>query len=235
MTKKLDHKIALITGASRGIGAAVALELAKNGAHVIALARSVGGLEELDDQIKAMGGNATLLPLDLSKGDKIDSIGPTIAERFGRLDIFIGNAGMLGPLSPCGHIKPKDWDKVMAVNFHANIRLIRTLDPLLHKSEAGRVLFTTTDLADQCPAYWGPYSTSKAALNAFMHTYAAETQEGNLRVNAIHPGSVQTKMMEEAFPGGTPFKTKQPHEVASDFIDLVDESCVQHGQIIKLP
>lgn len=231
----LSGKIALVTGASRGIGAAVAFELARHGAHIIALARTIGGLEELDDKIKAIGGQTTLLPLDLSKTDKIDDIGPTIAERFGKLDIFVGNAGMLGPLSPVGHIKPKDWEKVTTVNYLANVRLIRTLDPLLRKAGRGRVVFTTTDIADQCPAYWAPYACSKASLNAFMMTYAAETLDTDLRINAIHPGLVQTKMMEEAFPGGAPFATKMPEEVAADFLDLVCDSCGQHGQIIKLP
>lgn len=231
-----SKKITLITGCSRGIGAAIAHKMALQGAHVIAIARSTGGLEELDDRIRADGGEAiTLLPMDLSKGSDIDKVGPTIAERYGRLDIFIGNAGILGTLSPVTHAKPKDWKQIFDINFHANVRLIRTLDPLLRKSNAGRILFTTSAIADECPAYWGPYATTKAALNAYIQTYAAETLETNLRVNGIHPGPVKTDMLDEAFPGGTPFKAKSPEDVVDDYLELVSDSCTHHGQIIKLP
>lgn len=237
MSSKHDFtdKIALVTGASRGIGRAVALRLAECGAHVIALARTTGGLESLDDEITKLGGKATLLPMDLAKGDQIDQIGPTIAERFGRLDIFIGNAGILGPLSPVGHVKPKDWEKVTTINYLANVRLVRTLDPLLRQAPAGRIVFSTSTIADDCPAYWAPYAASKAALNTFMQTYANETLETNMRINCLHPSVVQTDMLEEAFPGGCDFPVKQPQEVADDYLDLVCESCVQHGEIIKLP
>lgn len=235
-TPDLSGKLALVTGASRGIGAAVSLGLARAGAHVIALARTVGGLEALDDAIKAVGGQATLLPMDLAKLDDVDKIGPTIAERFGRLDIFIGNAGILGPLSPVGHVKPQDWERVFKINFMANVRLVRTLDPLLHAAPAGgRVLFSTTSIADEAPAYWGPYASSKAALNTFMKTYAAETERTRMRVNSIHPGTVQTAMLDDAFPGGAPFAVKQPQDIVDDYVSAVADDCPHHGQIIILP
>lgn len=231
----LSGKIALVTGASRGIGAAVAFGIAKAGAHVIALARSVGGLEELDDKIKAVGGSATLLPMDLLRLEDVDKVGPTIAERFGKLDIFVGNAGILGPLSPVGHVKPQDWEKVYKTNFMANARLVRTLDPLLRAAPAGRIVFTTSAIADAMPAYWGPYAASKSALNAFIRIYAAENENTSLRINGIHPGDVKTAMMDDAYPGGAPFPVKQPEDIVADFLSAVAEDCPQHGEIIKLP
>lgn len=235
MGTSLKDKIALVTGASRGIGEAVAIRLAEEGAHIIAIAKSTGALEELDDKIKAKGGRATLLPMNLNRLDDVDKLGPTIAERFGKLDILVGNAGMLGPLSPAPHIAPQDWEKVLKLNFMVNVHLVRTLDPLLRQSKAGRIVFTTSAIADDTPAYWGPYAASKAALNAFVKTYAAETMQTNMRINALHPGAVQTKMMREAFPGGTDFETKNPEDVADDFLSLVIENCPHHGHIIKLP
>ncbi len=172
----LKGRIALVTGASRGIGRATALELAKAGAHVIAVARTVGGLEELDDEIRAAGSAATLVPIDLKDFDAIDRLGAAVLERWGKLDILVGNAGMLGPLSPLGHVEPKAFDEVMAVNVTANWRLIRSLDPLLQASDAGRALFVSSGAAHKTMAYWGPYSISKAALQALAMTYAAETQ-----------------------------------------------------------
>jgi NAD(P)-dependent dehydrogenase (short-subunit alcohol dehydrogenase family) len=233
----LSGKIALITGASKGIGAAVALGLAECGAHVIATGRTIGALEELDDRIQAAnnGQPATLLPLDLGRLDEVDKIGPTIAERFGRLDILIGNAGILGPLSPIGHIKPQDWEKVFKINFMANIRLVRTVEPLLRLSDGARVLFTTSAIADDTPAYWSPYASSKAALNAFVRTYAAENiSNKTMRINAIHPGTVATNMLDDAFPGGAPFAVKQPIDVVDDFLSLVAPDCAKHGEIVKL-
>lgn len=214
----LSGQIALITGASRGIGAAIALELASRGAHIIALARTIGGLEELDDKIKALGGAATLLPMDLNRLDKIDTIGPGIAQRFGRLDMFIGNAAMLGPLSPVGHVTPKDWEKVMAVNFMANVRLVRTLDPLLRASPAGLAAFVITGLLMKPGAYWGPYIASKAALNAFAQVYAQEVKQTHLRVKTFDPGIVQTSMLDEAFPGGFQGQTTSAQEAAQKFM-----------------
>src|SRR5215831_9543097 len=164
----LADRIALVTGASRGIGAATALALAKAGAHVVAVARTVGGLEELDDAIRAVGTSATLVPLDLKDYDGIDRLALALNERYGRLDVLIGNAGILGPLSPLGHVEPKAWDDVMAINVTANWNLIRTLDPLLRASSAGRVVFLTT--GNNPRAYWGPYKVSKSALDALART-----------------------------------------------------------------
>ena len=175
MPNPLADRIALVTGASRGIGYATALALAKAGAHVVAVARTVGGLEELDDAIKAAGGTATLVPLDLKDYDGIDRLGRRLHERFGRLDMLVGNAGILGPLSPLGHVEAKAWDEVMAVNVTANWRLIRAMDPLLKFSDAGRAVFVTSGAREWRCAYWGPYAVSKAALEVLARTYAAET------------------------------------------------------------
>lgn len=236
MTKKADltGKTALITGASRGIGRAVSIALAKAGAQVILLARTQGALEEVDDEIRALGGAATLMPLDLRKLDELDKLGPAILERFGALDIFIGNAGVLGPLTPAHQLTPKDWDKVMTVNFTANTRLIRTLDPLLRASAAGRAVFTTTALIDLALAYWGPYAASKAALETLVRVYAAETQQTHLRVNALRPGVVDTAMLKEAFPGGYPGALKKPEDVADAYLALCAPDCAQHGEVVSL-
>lgn len=229
-----NKKIALVTGASRGIGAAIALGLAKNDIHVVLIARTSGALEDLDDQIKNAGGSATLLPMDLSKLHDVDKIGPTIVERFGRLDILIGNAGTLGTTGPVGHIRPKEWEQVMALNFHSNVRLVRTLDPILRQSRQGRIVFTTSHLAQTPQAYFGPYAASKAALDAFIKTYAAETQNTNLRINAVAPGAVDTKLLQGAFPGGTPFRAKQPEEVVPAYLDLIQDDVDRHGDIVYL-
>ncbi len=169
-------RIALVTGASRGIGRAMALALARRGAHVVALARTQGALDELDDEIGAMGGQATLVPCDLADFDALDRLGAALFDRFGRLDVLVGNGGILGPLTPLAHADPKDWNKVMAVNVTANWRLIRSLDPLLRASSAGRALFITSGAAHRArmKPYWGPYAVSKAALEAIARTYAAE-------------------------------------------------------------
>src|SRR5581483_7504219 len=168
-------RIALVTGASRGIGYATALALARTGAHVVAVARTVGGLEELDDAIRADGGSATLVPLDLRDVEGIARLAAALHERYRRLDVLVGNAGVLGPLSPLGHVEPKAWDEVIAVNVTANWHLLRTMDPLLQVSEAGRVVFVTSGAPSNARAYWGPYSISKAALDTLARTYAAET------------------------------------------------------------
>lgn len=226
-------KVAFVTGASRGIGAAVAVALGAAGAQVVLAARTIGGLEETDDAIQAAGGQkATLLPMDLSRLDDVDKVGPTLVERFGKLDLFVGNAGMLGPLSPVSHIAPKDWEKVMRLNFFANARLVRSCDPLLRASDAGRLVFITSDIAQKPPAYWGPYAASKAALNAFVQAYAAETLQTNMKVNAIAPGAVETKMLLDAFPGGPEFAMRSPEDVAPDILELLGDDCARHGGII---
>src|SRR5450755_1649793 len=186
MSKPLADRIALITGASRGIGAALALQLAQAGAHVVAVARTVGGLEELDDKIKAAGGSATLVPLDVKDSDGIARLALALNERYGRLDVLIGNAGVLGPLSPLGHVEPKDWDDLLSVNVTANWQLIRTMDPLLRQAPAGRAVFITSGLSWMARAYCGAYAASKAALNVLAQTYAAETASTNVRVNMFN-------------------------------------------------
>lgn len=223
-----------MTGASRGIGAAVAKALAHAGAHVILLARTESALCDVHDEIAENGGHATILAMDLSKLEDTDKIGPTIMDRFGRLDILIANAGILGPLSPVSHIPMKDWDSVLNTNLIANIRLVRTLDPVLRQSDAGRIIFTSSHLAAENAAYWGPYCTSKAALDAFMRCYAEETRQTNLRINSIYPGGIDTEMLKEAFPGGTPFNPKQPAEIVQAYLELCEPSCEQHGSIIAL-
>ena len=227
-------RVALVTGASRGIGAAVAKGLAAAGAHVVLLARTQGALEELDDAIKEAGGSATLIPMDLTKFLDVDKLGPAMMERFGRLDILVGNAGTLGKLTPVHHAEHKDFEQVMRLNFTANVRLVRTLDPLLRASDAGRVVFTGSRIADACPAYWGPYAASKAALQAYMKTYAAETLKTNLRINMVHPGAVETDMLHSAFPGGFPGDAKAPEDVVPAFLDLAAPDCRQHGEIVAL-
>ena len=204
MPPPLAGRIALVTGASRGIGYATALALANAGAHIVAVGRTVGGLEELDDAIKGAGGSATLVPLDLKDYDGIDRLGLALHERFGRLDVLIGNAGILGPLSPLGHVESKAWHEVMAVNVTANWRLICATDALLKHSEAGRVVFVTSGITAQAPAYWGPYTVSKAALEALARTYAAETATTRVRVNLFNPGPIRTRMRAQAMPGEDP-------------------------------
>jgi len=218
---RLKDRIALITGASRGIGRATARLFAREGAHVLLLARTQKSLEAVDDEIKADGGKASLIPLDLADGKTIDALGPSLYERFGRLDIFIGNAGILGGLRPLTHISSKTWDRVLAVNLTANWRLIRTLDPLLRRSAAGRVVFVTSSrAASQGRAYWAPYSVSKAALEALAKTYANETADSTIKVNLVDPGATATAMRAEAYPGEDQETLQTPDEVAKVMLGL---------------
>lgn len=226
---RLKDRIALITGASRGIGRAVALSLAREGAHVIAVARTEGGLEELDDEICAAGGVATLLQLDLTDGQKVDAIGPTLYERWGKLDVLVGNAGILGPLTPLGHVSEEDWEQVLTINLTANWRLIRTLDPLLRKSDAGRAIFVTSGAAHNCRAYWGPYSVSKAALEALVKTYAGEVANSTVRANLVNPGPVATAMRAKAMPGEDPATLPKPEDIAETFVQLALPECRENG------
>lgn len=229
-------RTALITGASRGIGAAVAKGLAAAGAHVILLARTQGGLEAVDDEIRAAGGNATLLPIDLGRNAKdTEKLGPTILERFGGLDIFIGNAGILGPLTPVHQVKMKDWERSFETNVMANIRLLQSLHPLLQASSAGRVVFTGSGTANRPKAYWGPYRSSKAALHVMAQTYAQECAKTNIRVNVVDPGAVDTKMLDEAYPGGYQGgDEKSPEELVPVFLKLVSPDCSLHGEIVSV-
>jgi NAD(P)-dependent dehydrogenase (short-subunit alcohol dehydrogenase family) len=231
--KRLKDRIALITGASRGIGRAVALAYAREGAHVLLLARDRKALAEVDDAVKADGGTATLIPLDLADGPAIDALGPALYERFGKLDILVGNAGILGRLSPLTHVPSEHWEKVLAVNLTANWRLIRTLDPLLKRSDAGRVIFvTSTGVADEARAYWAPYSVSKAALETLAKTYADETRDTPIRVNLVHPGATATRMRAEAYPGEDPSTIQQPEELAEIFVQLASPDWTATGEIV---
>ena len=233
-SRRLAGRIALVTGASRGIGAAVAKRFAAEGAHVVALARTVGGLEELDDAIRAAGGTATLLPLDLRKFDGIDQMGAALYQRFGRLDVLVGNAAVLGSLSPMGHFEPKVWAEVMEVNLTANWRLIRALDPLLRLSEAGRVIFTTCAAGREATPYWGAYAASKAALESMAKIYAGEMTKTNVRVNLIDPGTVRTKLRAQGFPGEDRSKLRSPEEVTEPFVALAMAECVHHGEVVRV-
>jgi NAD(P)-dependent dehydrogenase (short-subunit alcohol dehydrogenase family) len=220
MPPPLADKIALVTGASRGIGYATSLALARAGAHVVAVARTVGGLEELDDAIRTVGGSATLVPLDLKDYEGIARLGAALNERYHRLDILVGNAGVLGPLSPLGHVEPKAWDDVIAVNVTANWHLVRSMDPLLQLSEAGRVVFVTSGIGASPRAYWGPYAISKAALDALARTYAAETATTNVRVNLFSPGPTRTRMRRAAMPGEDPMSLKTAEPVAEKIVEM---------------
>jgi len=220
MPPPLADRIALVTGASRGIGHATALALARAGAHVVAVARTVGGLEELDDAIRAIGGSATLVPLDLKDTPGIARLAAALQARYGRLDIMVGNAGILGPLSPLDHVEPKAWDDVLAVNVTANWHLIRAMDPLLKRSAAARVVFVTSGIVAHPRAYWGPYAVSKAALEALARTYAAETVSTKVRVNLFNPGATRTRMRATAMPGEDPATLKTPEPVAEKILEL---------------
>jgi NAD(P)-dependent dehydrogenase (short-subunit alcohol dehydrogenase family) len=229
---RLQDRIALITGASRGIGRAVAKRFAQEGAHVIAVARTQGALEELDDEIQAIGGTVTLVPADLGEHAKIDQMGAAVFERFGRLDVLVGNAAVLGILSPVGHIDPDTWDQVMRINVTANWRLIRSFDPLLRISESGRAVFVTSGAARGASAYWGAYATSKAALEMLVLTYAAEVRKTPIKVNLVDPGIVRTAMRAQAFPGEDPMKLRPPEELTDVFVDLAAADCRRHGEIV---
>lgn len=218
--RPLEGRIALITGASRGIGRAVSLALSDAGAHVILLARRVSALEDLDDEIQDRGGSATLLQLDLRDFDKVDAIGPTLYQRWGKLDILVANAGILGPLSPLNHVTEAAWREVLDINVTANWHLIRTCDPLLRAADAGRVVFITSGAAEAKRAYWGPYATSKAALEALAKTYAHEVVKSKVRVNLFNPGPVATQMRMRAYPGENPAQLTQPEDVAPEILKL---------------
>jgi NAD(P)-dependent dehydrogenase (short-subunit alcohol dehydrogenase family) len=233
MTGRLQGRVAVVTGASRGLGASIAVALAKEGAHIIATARTQGGLTELDDEIKAAGGSATLVPVDIRDFDAIDRLGAAIFERWKKLDILVGNAGVLGKLTPMAHVEPKMWDEVMAVNVTANYRLIRSLDPLLRASDAGRAVFVTSGLAHKCWAYWGPYSISKAALEAMVKTYAAEIATTPVRANCFSPGATRTKMRATAMPGEDPETLPHPDDVASQIVALCEPGFAENGTVWK--
>jgi NAD(P)-dependent dehydrogenase (short-subunit alcohol dehydrogenase family) len=230
-SKPLTDRIALVTGASRGIGAALALQLAQAGCHVVAVARTVGGLEELDDKIKAAGGSTTLVPLDMKDFDGIARLALALNERYQRLDVLVGNAGVLGTLSPLDHVEPKDFENVVAVNVTANWQLVRCMNVLLQRSEAGRALFVTSGLSWLGRAYCGPYAMSKAALNALVQAYAAETALTKVRVNAFNPGPTATRLYKSGWPGVDPQTLPQPDEVAKAMLPLCLPACTENGKI----
>lgn len=236
MTGRLKDRVALITGASRGIGAAVAERFAAEGAHLVLVARTRGGLEDIDDRIRKAHGDdraATLLELDLTELDNVDRIGPTLAERFGRLDIVVGNAGLLGDMSPMNHIEAKVWTDVLDVNLNANWRLIRTTDPLLRLSDAGRAIFVTSGAARGKRPYWGAYAVSKAALEMMVTCWAAETEQTNMKINLLDPGATRTSMRAEAYPGEDPATLKTPEDITGYFVDLAAPECARHGEIVR--
>jgi NAD(P)-dependent dehydrogenase (short-subunit alcohol dehydrogenase family) len=236
MDKPLAGRLAVVTGASRGIGRAAAIAYAKAGAHVIALARTQGALEELDDEIRARGGDpATLVPLDLKDMEALDRLGAALHERWGKLDVLFGNAGILGDLTPLGHVDPKTWDTLMAVNVTANWRLIRSLDPLLRASDAGRAIFVSSGAAHKCTAYWGPYSVSKAALEALARTYAAETVETRVRVMLVNPGPLRTRMRASAMPGEDPETLRTPDDLAPHIVRLASPEWSETGKLYDFP
>lgn len=230
-TNDLEGKVILVTGASRGIGYATAKEAAKRGARVIIVARTLGGLEELDDEIQSHGCETTIVPLDLNDGEGVDRLGKAIFDRWGRLDGLIVNAAMLGPISPLSHVSPKDFTKVMDLNVTAPFRLVRSLDVLLKASDAGRVAFVSSSSAESAKPYWGLYAASKAALNAMAKSYAGELVNTDVKVNVFYPGAVRTGMRAKAVPGEDPATLMTPTQVAPSLVDLVSPDLAEHGQI----
>ena len=236
MSGKLSGRIALVTGASRGIGAAIAKRFAAEGAHVILVARTIGGLEEVDDAIRAhalqhnSGGEATLVPLDLREPEQITKLAQVVAERWGKLDILVGNAGVLGELTPIAHVSPAMWERVFAVNVTANLHLLQAFDGGLRSSPTGRAIFVTSGVTQHDAAYWGPYAASKAALETLVKTYAAENLKTNLRVNLIDPGRVRTAMRAQAMPGENPETLPSAETITDLFVTLASPACEKTGQ-----
>jgi NAD(P)-dependent dehydrogenase (short-subunit alcohol dehydrogenase family) len=232
MPGRLAGKIALVTGASRGIGAAVAERFATEGAHLVLAARTPGGLEEVDDKVRAAGGTATLVPLDLRDFIKIDELAAALYRRYGHLDILVGNAAEFGTFSPLGHIDPQLWGEIIDLNLTANWRLIRAMDPLLRAAEHGRAIFVTSGIARSPRAYWGPYAVSKAGLEALVKTYAAEIEKTSVRANLIGPGVVRTRLRARVFPGEDPMTLPPPESVAEAFVQLALPGCARNGEVV---
>jgi NAD(P)-dependent dehydrogenase (short-subunit alcohol dehydrogenase family) len=236
--RPLEGRVALVTGASRGIGRAVCVALAEAGAHVVALARTQGALEELDDAVKAAGSSATLVPCDIKDYAGLDRLGAALHERWGKLDVFVGNAGVLGPLTPLAHLDPKQWDNVVAVNVTANVRLIRSLDPLLRASDAGRVVLMSSGAGHRTAfkAFWGPYAISKSAVDSIVRTYAAETSALTpIKVMAVNPGPIRTRMRAEAMPGEDKMTLRTPEELAPKVVALCLPSWTESGALYDFP
>lgn len=232
-TPRLEGRIALVTGASRGLGRAIALAFAREGAHVLLLARSETRLGLVDDEIRAAGGRASLIPLDLADGPAIDALGPSLFERFGRLDVLVGNAAILGPLSPLPHVASDHWNRMITINLTANWRLIRTLDPLLRRSDSGRVIFVTSSVGHDPRAYWAPYSVSKAGLENLALTYALETSATPIKVNVVDPGAMATRMRAEAYPGEDQATLPKPEALAETFVRLALPEATTTGKIVE--
>lgn len=233
-TSELTGKVILVTGASRGIGYATALEAARRGAHVVAVARTVGGLEELDDEIQDLGSSSTLVPLDLRDGEAIDRLGAAIFERWGALDGLIANAGLLGVLSPLPHISPEEFEKVMAVNVTANYRLLRSCDLLLRQSTAGRAVFVSSSSARSARPYWGLYAATKAALDAMVKSYSSEIEQSKVRVNLFYPGAVRTAMRAKAMPGEDPAVLPTPADIAPKLVDMISPTLKENGKLFDI-
>jgi NAD(P)-dependent dehydrogenase (short-subunit alcohol dehydrogenase family) len=227
----LAGRVALVTGASRGIGAAVAERFAREGAHLVLAARTLGGLEELDDKIRAVGGSATLVPVDLREFIKIDELAAVLFDHYGRLDILVGNAAEFGTFSPLGHIAPQTWTEVIDLNLTANWRLIRAMDPLLRAAPAGRAIFVTAGVARRASAYWGPYAVSKAALEILVKIYAGEIAKTRVRANLIDPGIVRTRLRACAYPGEDPTSLPPPESVTDAFLALALPDCISNGEM----
>ncbi len=237
-SKPLAGRVVLVTGASRGIGRAAAVALAEAGAHVVALSRTQGALEELDDAIKAVGSAATLVPCDLTDLPALDRLGQVLAARWHRLDAFLGNAGMLGPLTPLAQLEPKQWDRIVATNVTANLRLLRVLDPLLRAAEAGRVVMLTSGAAHRAAlrAFWGPYAITKGAVDTLVRTYAAETcNVSNVRVMAVNPGPLRTRMRAQAMPGENPATLRTPEDLAPKLVELCSPGWRETGRLYDFP
>lgn len=231
----LSGRVVVLTGASRGIGWHTALALAEAGAHIVAIARTVGALEELDDAVKARGGSATLVPLDLRDYDALDRLGLSIWERWKKLDGFVANAGELGVITPVSHLEPKIFEQTMAVNVTANYRLIRSLEPLLLRSDAGRAVFVSSGAVQRCRPFWSAYSTSKAALEALVKTWAGEMATTPLNVNIVDPGPTRTAMRAKAMPGEDPETLPHPSELAPHIVRLLSPATTEHGTLFSFP
>lgn len=231
MTQPLAERVALVTGATRGIGRATALLLAQAGAHVVAVGRTQGALEEIDDAVRAAGSTATLVPLDMRDHPGIYRLAASLNERYRRLDVLIGNAAVVGQRSPLDHVEPANWDETMAVNVTANWHLIRAMNALLKRSAAGRAVFVTSGAATSARAYAGPYSASKAALDALARTYADETSSTPIRVNLFNPGPTRTRMRAWVMPGEDPMTLPTPEQVAEKIVELCLPSCMETGKL----
>lgn len=229
----LDGRVALITGASRGIGRAVAKHFAEHGAHVVVTARSQGALEILDDELREFGSQATLVPCDLTDFDMIDKIGAELQNRFQKLDILVGNAGILGKLAPMAEITPQDWQRVLNINLTTNWRLIRALTPLLQASDAGRAIFVSSSVGHQARAGWSSYAVSKAALEMTAGIYAEECKTSNVLVNMINPGGTRTAMRADAMPKENPEDVKSPETINHLFLELASPAYTKTGQMIE--